>query len=212
MANVQAPFGGRPVGSITGAPYMGRVSRYYIVSSDPNAYYEGDVVLSAAGADASGVPAVIKDLVGTATPRGIVVGIEQANLVYPPGAVPNLGGINASIFPTQVSIPATKGQDYYVYVADDPNMLFFMQGDSTATNQVATKANNNATITVAAPSTATFPWSASVINSANIATTNTFNVKLMGLAQLPGNGFGAFATWVCKFNLHELSGAGTSGV
>lgn len=212
MANVQAPFGARPVGSITGAPYMGRVTRYFIPSGDNNAYYEGDLVLSTNNADANGVPAMVKATVGTETPRGIIIGIEQANTVQPPGAVPSLGGIGTNIFATQVSIPASKGQDYYIYVADDPNIIFFMQGDGTATNQVAAKANNNATVTIAAPGTATYPWSASVVNSANIATTNTFNIKLMGLAQVPGNTFGAYATWVCKFNLHELSGAGTSGV
>src|SRR6185503_826771 len=107
---------------------MGRITRYYIVSTDNNAYYEGDMVISAAGGDASGVPACIKATAGTETMRGIIVGFEQANLVYPPGAVPNLGGINTTIFPTQVSLPATKGQDYYALVADDPHLLFFMQG------------------------------------------------------------------------------------
>jgi hypothetical protein len=33
----------------------------------------------------------------------------------------------------------------------------------------------------------------------------------MGLAQLPGNGFGANATWVAKFNQHELMG-NTAGI
>lgn len=212
MANINAPFGMRPVGSFTGAPYMGRVSRYYIISSDPNAYYEGDAVISAADADANGVPGVIKATAGTETCRGIIVGFEQANLVYPPGASPTLGGTGVNIFPTQVSIPATKNQDYYALVADDPNVVFFMQGDATATNQVSTKVNNNATFTVAAPGTATMPTSASVVNSANIATTATLNIKLMGLAQIPGNTFGAYATWVCMWNLHELSGAGVLGV
>lgn len=212
MANTNAPFGMRVVGSFTGAPYAGRVTRYYVPSTDGNAYYIGDAVLSTNNADASGVPAMVKATVGTETCRGIIVGFEQANLVYPPGAVPNLGGINTNIFSTQVSLPASKSQDYYIYVADDPNVIFFMQGDATATNQVAAKSNNNCTFTVAAPSTATFPLSASVINSGSIATTNTLNIKLMGLAQIPGNVFGAYATWVCMWNLHELSGAGTSGV
>lgn len=212
MANVVAPFGGRPVGSMSGTAYTGRVTRYFIVSTDPNAYYEGDMVISAAGADASGVPGCIKGTAGTEVPRGLIVGVEQANLVYPPGAVPNLGGINANIFSTQVSIPATKNQDYYVYVADDPHLMFFMQGDSTGTNQVAANVNKNASITVAAPGTATFPLSASVINSSAIATTNTLNVRLIGLAQIPNNAFGANATWVCTWNTHELSGAAVTGI
>lgn len=212
MANVNAPFGARPVGSLTGAPYMGRVTRYYIVSTDPNPYYEGDIVITAAGADASGVPAAILDTAGTATERGIVVGVEAAGLVYPPGAVPSLGGTGINVLTTQVSIPATKNQDYYIYVADDPNVIFFMQADSASTNQVASKANYNASFTQAAPSTATMPLSASVIGGATINTTNTLNIKLMGLAQIPGNGFGAYGIYVCMFNLHELSGAGTTGL
>lgn len=212
MANTQAPFGMRPVGSMSGAAYTGRVTRYYIPSTDNNAYYEGDAVLSTNTADASGVPAMTKATAGTEICRGVIVGFEQAGLVYPPGSVPTLGGINTSIITTQVSIPASKSQDYYIYVADDPHLMFFMQGDSTATNQVSTKVNNNCSFTVAAPGTATFPWSASVINSGSIAVTTTLNIKLIGLAQIQGNGFGAFATWVCTWNVHELSGAGTSGI
>lgn len=212
MANVQSPFGMRVVGSLTGAPYMGRVTRYYIPSTDGNAYYIGDAVLSTNAGDASGVPAMVRATAGTETCRGIITGFEQANLVYPPGAVPSLGGINTSIVTTQVSLPATKSQDYYIYVADDPNVLFFMQGDGTGTNQVSTKVNNNCSFTVAAPSTATYPVSASVITSSTIATTATLNIKLMGLAQIPGNAYGAYATWVCMWNLHELSGAGVLGV
>lgn len=212
MANVNAPFGARPVGSMSGTAYNGRITRYYVASTDPNPYYEGDIVIPAATSDVNGVPAAILDTNGTGPDRGIIVGIEAAGLVYPPGAVPSLGGTGVNVMTTQVSIPATKNQDYYIYVADDPHCMFFMQGDGTATNQVAAKSQYNCSFTQAAPSTATMPLSASVINSGSIATTSTLNIKLLGLAQIPGNAFGAYAIWCCTWNLHDLSGAGVTGV
>lgn len=208
MPNANTPFGLMPVGSFTGAPYMGRVTKYYIPSSDNNAYYIGDMVISLAGADAVGVPGVVK-ATGAQTPRGIIVGMDVAN-VPTPGAAASLVGTDLGL--SQVSIPASKARAYYVLVADDPNVVFFVQGDGTATNQTAANSNKNCSLTIAAPSTATMPNSATVVNSGTINTTNTLNVKLMGLAQIPGNAFGTYAIWVAMFNLHELSGAGTTGI
>lgn len=205
MANVNAPKGLSPVRNGDGSPWNGAANMYYIVSTDTNAYYIGDVVLSAAGADANGVPAVVKDTAGTATLRGVIVGIVVA-----PSGPTSLNG-SAQIDLTTRFIPATKAKDYYVLVCDDPNTIFEVQGDATATLQVAASANKNCSLTIAAP-TAPDAYSATVINSGSILAANTLNIKLMGLAQREGNGFGAYAAWLCKINLHELGGPGTTGV
>jgi PAB1-binding protein PBP1 len=80
-----------------------------------------------------------------------------------------------------------------------------VQGDGTATNQVATKASYNCTLTIAAPSPASYPVSATCVASSTINTTNSLTVRLMGLAQIPGNVIGAYATYNAKWNLHELA-------
>jgi hypothetical protein len=206
MANVVAPFGLSLLRTINQAGFNAQTNWYWIPSTDNNAYYVGDVVKSLANSDGTGVPGVVKITNGTDTPRGFIVGVA----VSPPSVnSADMRGPDLGL--SQVSIPATKTKDYYVMVVDDPEAVFTIQGDSTGTNQVAANANKNASLTVAAPSTATFPVSATVINSSTIATTQALIIRLMGLAQLPGNGFGANATWVAKFNQHELMG-NTAGI
>lgn len=202
MANVNAPYGMRPIMMGNGSPWNGRVRPYYIPAADVAAYYIGDTVLSLAGADAHGIPGVIKAS-ATDTPRGVIVSI----LPVPPWPV-SLSGSDTNL--AEFYIPATKSKAYYVEVCDDPDVIFQIQGDATATNQVAANVNKNARITVAAPATAG-PFSATVLDSSTIAVTQAHVLKLYGLAQIPGNVFGAYATWWVRFNQHELA-SNTAGV
>lgn len=198
MANVNAPYGARPVMMGDGSSWNGKVTRYYIPSSDGSAFYVGDFVKSAAGADANGVPAVAKAAASN-TLRGAIVSIE------PVGVQPNAVSLDGSTTNLAVMfIPATKTIAYYVYVCDDPDVIFRMKGDTTGTNQVAANANKNANFTVAAPSAG--PWSASVIDSSSIAVTQALPLRLLGLVQQPGNVFGASADWLIRINQHELMG------
>ena len=202
------PFGLSPIMTGDANAYNGRATRYRIPSSDGSAYYVGDAVKSVSGADANGVPNVVKG-VGTETApaglRGVIVGVENpsVNTVSLQGVV---------LDQTITSIPATKTRDYYVYVADDQGIMFMVQDDGiTGGNLVAASANKNFSLTVAAPAN-TFQMSASVILSSSFNTTNTLTFKAVGLAQypsLPGgsaNAFGAFAIWVCRINEHEFMG------
>lgn len=206
MANVSAPFGLMPIEHLDGSPYNGKVTRYYIPSADTSAYYIGDPVALAGvagggagtqSADANGVPSIGKVANGDTLWLGPIVGVEVVN----PLGASNQG---TSLTLETISIPATKTRDYYVYVADDPGLIFEMQGDGTATNQTAAKSTYNCDITVATPSTGA--QSASVIASAGIALTATLPLKLMGLSQRQfagGNAFGAYAVWRCKINNHQ---------
>ena len=203
MANVNAPFGLRPVSGGGAASFGFQVNRYYIPSTDPNAYYINSPVKLTNDADAYGVPAIVV-AAGTDTLVGSIVGVEPANVNNP-----SMVGSNLNL--EQVSIPATKTKSYYVYVSDDPQQVYQCQADATTTNQVAAKANYNASLTIAAPGTATYPISATVISSSTIATNNTLNIALMGLAQIPGNAFGAYSIYRCKINLHQYAN-GRTGV
>lgn len=196
MANVQSPFGLALAGNLGPAAYSASTRMYYIPSTDSNAYYVGDMVKSLASADDNGVLAIVK-ATGAEVPRGFIVSI-----LGPTGGGSMQG---TALDTTQVSIPATKTRAYYVMLCDDPNAVFMVQGDGTATNQVAAKAQYNCTLTIAAPSPASYPVSATCVSSSTINTTNTLTVRLMGLAPIPGNTFGAYATWLAKWNLHELS-------
>ena len=203
MANTNKPFGLAPV-RVLGSVEQGQTTRYYIPSTDNNAYYLGDAVISAAVGDAAGTPGVSKATAGTETLRGVIVGVEPANQNQPA-----LAGTTLNL--ERTSIPASKSQNYYVYVDDNPATIFSIQGDATATNQVATNSNKNFSLTIAAGAT-TASASGTVLSSSTLNTTNSLNMKAMGLLQVPGNAYGAYAIWQCKINLHELNAAGTTAI
>lgn len=205
MANLNKPSGLSPHRNLGSSKWNEQTTRYYIPSTDSLAYYIGDTVLSAAAGDAKGVSGVIKASLGTETLRGVLVGVEPASQGV------SLAGTALSLDVT--NIPATKTRDYYVYVVDDPMVMFLCQGDATTTNQTAAKSSSNASLTVtagspAAPSTA---LSATVINSSTIATTSSLSIKLIGLAQVPNNTYGAYSLYRVKINAHEFGNL-TAGV
>jgi hypothetical protein len=202
MANVNSPRGFVPVRYLNGAAWNGAANMYYIPATDSTYQYNvGDPVKSAAGADANGIPQVTKAL-GNDIVRGVIVGVLAST---PNGQ--SLVGTTLDLA-TQ-NIPFAKTHDYYVLVADDPAIVYELQDDGLNV-LTATSANKNASFNGVNP-TAPQQNSATVLNTASVATTSTLNLKLLGLAQKPNNAFGAYAVWNVVFNIHELRGA-TAGV
>lgn len=198
MANTNAPFGLSPVEYLNGSPWNGQVRRYYIPSSDGNAFAIGDAVVLAGSADAKGIASITLATPGSAL-LGAVVGM--GGLAY--------GGFSGD--PTNLNttiIPATKTKDYYVLVADDPNIIFEVMEIGTGTALAATDVGLNANLVAATNSGYLSGW---VLTNTTEATTNTLDVKLLGLSQRdPGNTFGAYAVWNVLINNHVYR-AGATG-
>ncbi len=200
------PFGAAPFAHQQTAPINLRMTKYRIPSSDGSAFYVGDTVVQAAGADANGVPNIAK-ATGTSRLRGVIVGIE-----VPPSNLPSIQGTVLNDY--VVSVPAAKaGVDYYVWVVDDRDAIFMIQDDGiTTANLVAASANLNFSLTIAAPGQP-YQRSATVLLSSSLAVTNTLSWKAMGLAQFPAvagggaNTFGAYAIWVARITTHEFDGS-----
>lgn len=201
--NVNAPFGARAVMLGNGAPWAGKLTTYYIPQANVSAFGVGSFVISAAAGDANGVPGIALAAAGDKC-RGFIVSIDPV-----PTNSPSLSGADTNL--AELFIPATKAKDYYVKVCDDPDVIFMIRGDTTGTNQVAANVNKNANFTVAAPS-ATSPMAGTVLNSGSIAVTFSLSLKLLGLAQLVGNDYGASALWYARFNTHELGKTGTTAI
>jgi len=197
MPNVIGPKGFVPSRYLNGAAWNGAVNMYVIPAADASQYGVGDAVKSAANGDANGVPAVQKAL-GTDTVRGVIVGVLLANPNNP-------SLVGTTLDSTLQNVPAAKAKDYYVLVADDPQLLFEVQDDGLAA-LTATACNKNASFTVANPASPQ-QNSASVLATGTIGTVATLNLKIVGLAQKANNAFGVNANWLVKFNLHELAGA-----
>lgn len=202
MANQIGPRGFVPSRYRDGSAWTGGANMYYIPASDANQFNPGDVVKSAAGGDANGIPAVTKITNGTDTARGVIIGCLLANPNQP-----SIQGTNLDL--TLQNIPATKTKDYYVLVVDDPAVLFELQDDGLNA-LTATSCNKNATYTVTNP-TAPQQNSATVLNTGSVATTATLSLKIMGLVQKANNAYGVNANWLVMLNEHEFQG-GTAGV
>lgn len=125
MANVDAPFGLRPVGYLSGASWNSKARKYYIPVGLNEAIYIGDPVVLAGSSDASGKYADIKKATLAATNycTGAVVAFE-----------PNRDNLS------RIYHPALTAQ--YVWVADDPNIIFEIQMDS-ATDLTAADVGSN---------------------------------------------------------------------
>lgn len=202
MPNLNAPRGFVPSRYLNGAAWNGQTNLYYIPSSDGSAYAVGDAVKSAAVSDANGVMGIQK-AAGTDVVRGVIVGFLAA--------IPYGVSLQATTLDLTIqTVPAAKSKAYYALVVDDPNVLFELQDDGVSA-LTAAAVNKNASFTVANP-TGMAQNSASVLNTASVATTNTLNLKILGAIQRDDNvPFTTYAKWLVKFNLHELLG-GTSGV
>lgn len=178
---------------------------YWIPQSDTNVYKFGSPVRLLANSDGRGTPGVVALTTGAEPFIGSIASIEPVNN----GGVSQVG---APLTLEINTIPATKTRDYYVYVADGLEQVFEIQGDATATNQIAANANKNAQLTISEAGSSVN--SGTVINSGTIATTQTHNIRLLGLSPTTitdRQGFGAFSLYRCKVNQHQLA-ANTAGV
>lgn len=192
MANANRPSGLSPVGYLSGAKWNGQARRYCIPSSDGNAYAIGDPVVLAGSADSNGVSTVVLATPGSGL-TGVIVGMG-GRLYGGPSADPT--NLNTTV------IPATKTYAYYVDVVDDPNVIFQVQEVGTGTQLVAAAVGLNCNLVAAANNGYVSGW---MLDNSTEATTDTLDVKLLGLAQLAppdANAFGAYAKWLVLINNH----------
>lgn len=201
MANTNAPSGLAPVSYLNGSPWNGQARRYYIPSTDTNAYAIGDPVKTlSGGGDARGVSGVVLATAGAGNAiRGVIVG--AGGLQYG-GPSANINNLNTTV------IPATKLQAYYVDVVDDPNVLFEVQEDSVGGSLAAEDVGENVDLIAGTNSGYVSGW---MLDSSTPGTGSTIQCRLMQLAQRSDNAIGTYAKWIVKINNHELAAA-TAGV
>ena len=231
MANSNKINGLSPVSYLSGAAYTGAARLYAIPVSDTTASYAiGDVVQSATssgstiGCEASGIPYVQKLTAGTAVvPLGVIVGVRVADPTV------TLQGVNIDLTTTYI-VAGSRTAVRYVYVADDPNLLFsaFIGSAGVTLANLRKNAalgvyysgadqtyavNQNATVTSLTPSS---PYSDLVLVSSNV--TATLPIQVLGLYQTPNNtatataAAGAYAQVLCRFNYHEFGVATASNL
>lgn len=195
MANADAPFGLRPI-KVHGSPWNGQAELYYIPSGDTDDFYIGKPVTLAGSADSNGIPSVSKHTAGSGL-IGAIVGIQDVQ----PGLASQQGtGLDKEL----MYIPATKSKDYYVFVTDDPSVVYEIQEDSVGGALAATDVGLNANIADADPSN-TAQNDASELDSSSAATTVSLDLKILRLKQAPNNAIGTNAVWEVKICNHVLA-------
>lgn len=183
MANPDTPRGLTPVGGLNGGPFTGRITRYYVPSSNNTAIYVGGLVKPGGSADANGVMDVTGNVSTGNAVLGVVVGIEPVT--------------------QESTIYRAASTERYVWVADDPNTLFSVQDDASST-LAATNVGMTADLT-GFTSGSTYTGRSSIEISATTATASgdgTEDVLILGLQQTPDNALGANAMWIVRLNNH----------
>ena len=190
MANVNSPFGLRPYSMKSGAPYSGAVRVYYVPASNPTALYFGDPVTTVTNSsDGNGVQTVQIASAGDSNP---VLGAFQ-------GITNNAGRAVITLQQTQsVYLPASQAA--YVYVCDDPDLLYAVQEDSaTAASMVSGASGRNANLLAGTGSTysGNSGWT---MQTSTLATTAAHQLHIIQLLQQPDNAVGVYAKWLVKIN------------
>jgi hypothetical protein len=190
MANSDTPFGLKPVKHLIGASWNGKVNTYYVPSTDGTALYKGDAVKSAGSADSTGkFPSVTQAAAGDLI-RGVVVGF----------------GDN----PYVMSHPDTPNRDYrpvstamYVFVVDDPWVIFEIQEDSTGNNLAITEVGLSTNVVVGSGSTVTGK-SGMELDSSDTATDGNGQCKILRVVDREDNALGTNCKWEVLIVEHEL--------
>lgn len=191
MANSNTPFGLRPVRHRNGAPYNGAATLYYVPASDGTALYIGDPVVIGGSADAAGVPSAIRaTAAGGSYVLGAVISVD-----------PVLGaGANGRSSTTYRAASTER----YIWVADDPDLVFEIQEDGVGGALAAANIGQNIDLVSGSGSTTT-GLSGFQADSSTAATTNTLQLRLLGFSQKIDNEPGsANAKMLVSINLHSL--------
>ncbi|HDA7126317.1 TPA: hypothetical protein O5T86_001250 [Staphylococcus aureus] len=185
MPNPSTPNGAVPVRTLTG-PYNGATNAYSTAAGDSVLLGIGDFV----------------KLVGTSQLIGDVTYADVARAAT--GDV--IVGVVTSVVPTtrDSTVYRAASTATIVNVADDPALLFEIQESAAGTAFTANDISLNANFVVANASTTT-GLSATTLDNTTEATTNTLDLKIVGLANKPNNAVGESAKWIVKINRHQFA-------
>lgn len=186
MANANVKGGLKPVAHGSSGAYTGGARVYSTAAGDAVALFVGDLV-TATGASQVIDGVTYADVAQSATGgvfQGVVVGVlpvTSSSLTYRAASTQRL-----------------------VLVADDPALLFEIQEVSGGTPLDANAIGLNADIVVGTGSTVS-GLSAMELNNATEATTNTLDVKIVGLVNRADNEVGPNAKWLVRLNRHRFA-------
>jgi hypothetical protein len=191
MANVDKPFGMRPLGNLSATGAQKQYA-YRIATNQSGAIFQGDLVTVFDGFLVRFNPATHTAAVGV---------FNGCNYVDPTTGKPTW----KNYYPGLVNV--TQGV-ISAEVLDDPNQLFLIQADEDVEQADIGK---NADVIMGTGNSVTGA-SAMELDSSTIENTAALNVKIVGFYDSPDNTPGEdFVTVVVKINEHLYGSAGVAG-
>jgi hypothetical protein len=192
MANVNKPFGLRPIGNLSATGTQKQFA-YEIADNQSGAIYQGDLVTVFDGYLVKFAPGSHSAAVG------VFNGCSYTD--------PNTGKPTwKNYYPGSVNITSGK---IVADVIDDPNQLFIIQADEDI---VQADIGKNADVTASTTGSTTTGVSAMTLDSSTVANTAALNLKIVGKYEAPGNDFGTnYTVVVVKINEHLYGSAGVAG-
>jgi len=191
MANVNKPFGLRPIGNLSATGAQKQYG-YQIADNQSGAIYQGDLVVVYDGY-------IIKYDAATHTaPTGVFNGCQYND-------------------PTRANKPTWK--NYYpgsvnidqgiiaCEVLDDPSQLYLVQADGAITQANIGK---NADPTASTTGSTVTGISAGSLSSSSIAKTAALTFKIVGVSDQPDNEIGTYTVVVVKLNQHQYGSVGVA--
>jgi hypothetical protein len=173
--NLTAGYGLRPIGKVGGNPNNNATTQYEIASTYATAIYNGGIVCPA-----STGTIIISDQ--AISPLGVLAGVEFVDSVTGKTTFKNYWpGANAVSVDTDFPVKA--------FVYDDPFQLYAVVADGTNTNRATALADvfvNCDMASVNNGSTAT-GRSSDMLDISTAATTNTLDVRIVGLYEDEAN-------------------------
>lgn len=201
MANANTPRGLQPYAYAWGAPWGGAVRVYAVPANNATALFLGDPVkLITDSSDGNGIQNVV---IGSAAGGAYNLGAFM-------GRANNAGQTTITVTQDQTPyLPATTAA--YVYVTDDPFLLYWAQEDSDAGAMSAGASGRNVDLIAGTGSTVT-GQSGWQLDSSTLQTTNTLQMRIIQALQEVDNAVGTTGTpdigvnakWLVKFNLHSM--------
>jgi hypothetical protein len=188
MANVNKPFGLRPMGNLSATGAQKQYG-YQIADNQSGAIFQGDLVVVYDGY-------VIKyDATTHAAPTGVFNG---CNYTDPTSGKPTW----SNYYPGSVNI--TSGI-ITANVLDDPNQLFSIQAAGTLTQADIGKN--------ADPTGSTTGSTVNGVSNGTLGTpakTAALTMKIVGLFESPSNALGQYAVVIVKLNQHQYGSVGVA--
>jgi len=200
MATTSSPSGLRPINLLGGTPYAGSTRLYAMPSGYATAIQYGDPVVLTPGAAGTGglvgrfnTTTTAGTTTASVTLLGVFVGVTYTDATYGKVFRQNyIGGITAS--------------DIQAYVVDDPNVLFQVQFNGSATQNYL--GSNASLIQTVAGSTGSNTVSGVGLSRASATSTATLPIRVVDFVNSTTSTVGdAFTDVIVRINTHFMQTA-----